>query len=259
MIALGQNIQAQFVWARGVALAQAKEDREMAVKAAGRSPPQKRGEREEAVNPLTEAMIPGKDTCNLTVEFRDAIGVDKAHASDVGLKVRQNLTAAEIEQIELIMKEPAGGPLDKARIVGPGMTAGEKLYEFMGKVAGLYLEAKYNVVLDKEKMFKDMGGCIGSAHSLAKYQRTAVVEVPRPTRLIAAAGIPAVAAAEAPAVAGATTVPVARVVPPIRAGICLTCGLKHATAECQMDVATLQCMTCKQMGHATGICPSRRY
>ena len=249
LIAVGQHIANQFEASKEKVAKDQKEERDQQARMAGRSPPMKR-DKEEA-HPIAEALILGKENMNLTVEFRTAVGVDKEHASMVGLKVRQKLDKQEEETLQLMLAQPVVGPMNKAAIVGPGAAAQEKLYDFAVKLAGFFLEAKHNMVLDHTKMLADLTGSAGNA-GLAKYAKKEETTPARPAvRLSAPAVSPTATVAATPAVA--------RVPPPIRPGVCLTCGLKHATEECQINIETLSCMTCKQLGHATGICPLRRY
>ena len=58
---------------------------------------------------------------------------------------------------------------------------------------------------------------------------------------------------------GSTSTAPRRVLRAPKPGICLKCGLKHVTEACQMDLTTLQCLTCHEFGHGSGICPRRRF
>ena len=221
--------------------------------------PQKR-EKEADTNPIRDGLdLYGPQEFNLTVELRGAIGADRDHATREGLKVWQALSPEEVETLTMMIAQPAGTPLNKIAIVGPGTTAHGRLYEFALKVACEYADQKYGEKLERPLLIAGLGGAVNGAEVIAKYRKKEVSQTPMTPRrfqtVTPAPGTPE----QATTVVNPSPQPPQRVVGPPRPGTCLTCGLKHPTAECQMDLATLSCLTCHQFGHGSGICPQRRF
>ena len=223
-------------------------------------------EKEEDTNPIKSGItLNGPHEVTFTEEFRAAIGVDKDHATQQGLKVWQSLKSEDLELFKALIAQPAGRPIDKAAIVGPLGGPQGRLYEFALEMACRYADAKHDRLLDHEMMIHGLGGAPigGGCEKYAKKEPAPTAQYtppPAPRRLLSP-GVTPTQASPTPAQAATPpgTVATVRVLGPPKPGICLKCGLKHVTELCQMDLTTLQCLTCHEMGHGSGICPRRRF
>ena len=177
----------------------------------------------------------------------------------------QSLKSEDLELFKALIAQPAGRPIDKAAIVGPLSGPQGRLYEFALEMACRYADAKHDRLLDHEMMIHGLGGAPigGGCEKYAKKEPAPTAQYtppPAPRRLLSP-GVTPTQASPTPAQAATPpgTVATVRVLGPPKPGICLKCGLKHETELCQMDLTTLQCLTCHEMGHGSGICPRRRF